>query len=149
MYSVTRGVMAKRKHFLFEEIEKYLRNKVCPSNIAAKGYSSKSNFRRATRKYSFKDRYLFYKKRIVIKDRNRQMEIISRYCRAIRWISRFIQRGAAEFNIISTRVDKFYIQQEYACYICFITYLLTFFKYVVVQFLQKKLLFWSKFAVFC
>ena len=68
--------MAKRKHFLFEEIEEYLRNKVYPSNIAAKDYGSKSNFRRATRKYSFKDGHLFYKKRIVIKDRNRQMEVI-------------------------------------------------------------------------
>ena len=38
-----------------------------------------------------------------------------------------IQRGAAELNIISKRVDKSYIQQEEACYICFIIYLLTFF----------------------
>ena len=76
MYSVTRGVVAKRKHFLFEKIEEYLRNKVYPSNIAAKDYGSKSNFRRATRKYSFKDGHLFYKKRIVIKGRNCQMEII-------------------------------------------------------------------------
>ena len=68
--------MAKRKHFLFEEIEEYLRNKVYPSNIAAKDYCSKSNFRRTTRKYSFKDGHLFYKKCIVIKDRNCQMEII-------------------------------------------------------------------------
>ena len=76
MYSVTRGLMAKRKHFLFEETEEYLRNKVYPSNIAAKDYGSKSNFRRTTRKCSFKDGHLFYKKHIVIKDRNRQMEII-------------------------------------------------------------------------
>ena len=68
--------MAKRKHFLFEEIEEYLRNKVYPSNIAAKDYGSKSNFRRATRKYSFKDGDLFDKIRIAIKDRNRQMKII-------------------------------------------------------------------------
>ena len=38
-----------------------------------------------------------------------------------------IQRGATELNIISTRVDKSYIQQEWACYICFIIYVLTFF----------------------
>ena len=31
-----------------------------------------------------------------------------------------IKRGAAELNIISTRVDKSDIQQEWACYICFI-----------------------------
>ena len=68
--------MAKRKHFLSEKIEEYLKNKVYWSNIAAKDYGSKSNFRRATRKYSFKDGHLFYKKRIVIKDRNLQMEII-------------------------------------------------------------------------
>ena len=76
MYSVTCGVMEKRKHFLFEEIEECFRNKVYPSNIAAKDYGLKSNFRRATRKYPFKDGHLFYKKRIVINDRNRQMEII-------------------------------------------------------------------------
>ena len=76
MYGVTRGVMTTRKHFLFEEFEEYLRNKVYPSNIAAKDYGSKSNFRRVTRKSSFRDGHLFYKKHIVIKDRNRQMEII-------------------------------------------------------------------------
>ena len=68
--------MAKRKHFLSQEIEEYLKNKVYWSNIAAKDYGSKSNFRRATRKYSFKDGHLFYKKHIVIKDKNLQMEII-------------------------------------------------------------------------
>ena len=68
--------MAKRKHFLFEKIEEYLRNKVYPSNIVAKDYGSKSNFRRATRKYSLKDGHLFYKKRIAIKGRNHQIEII-------------------------------------------------------------------------
>ena len=45
--------MAKRKHFLFEEIEEYLRNKVYPSNIAAKDYGSKSNFRRELLKILF------------------------------------------------------------------------------------------------
>ena len=40
-----------------------------------------------------------------------------------------IQRGAAELNIITTRVDKSYVQQEWACYICFIIYL-----YYIVQF---------------
>ena len=68
--------MAKRKHLLFEKIEEYLGNKVYPSIIVAKDYGSNSNFRRVTRKYSFKDGHLFYKKSIVIKDRNRQMEII-------------------------------------------------------------------------
>ena len=37
-----------------------------------------------------------------------------------------IQRGPAELNIISRRMDKSYIQQEWACYVCFIIYLLTF-----------------------
>ena len=68
--------MVKRKHFLFEKIEGYLRRKVYPSNIATKYYGPKFNFQRATRKYSLKDGHLFYKKRIVIKDRNLQMEII-------------------------------------------------------------------------
>ena len=36
----------------------------------------KSNFRRATKRYSFRDGHLFYEQRIVIKDRNRQIEII-------------------------------------------------------------------------
>ena len=76
MYGVTRGVIEQRNHFLFEEIEEYLRYKVYPSNIVAKDYGSKSNFRRATGKYSFKDGHIFYKKCIVIKDRNRQMKII-------------------------------------------------------------------------
>ena len=65
--------MAKRKHFLIEEIEEYLTNKVYPSNIAAKDYGSKSNFRTATRKYSVKDGHLFYKNCIAIKDINCQM----------------------------------------------------------------------------
>ena len=68
--------MAKRKHFFFGEIEEYLRNKVYPSNIVVKNHGWKSSFQRATGKYSFLDGHLFYKKRIVIKDRNRQMEII-------------------------------------------------------------------------
>ena len=38
-----------------------------------------------------------------------------------------IQRGPDELNIISRRMDKSYIQQEWACYVCFIIYLLTFF----------------------
>ena len=69
--------MAKaRKHFDFDEIEEYLRNKTYPSTIPARDYGSKSNFRRATKRYEVKDGHLFYKKRLVIKDKERQMEII-------------------------------------------------------------------------
>ena len=61
-------IMAKaRKHFDFDEIEEYLRNKTYSSTIPA---------RRATKRYEVKDGHLFYKKRLVIKDKERQMEII-------------------------------------------------------------------------
>ena len=60
--------MAKaRKHFDFDEIEEYLRNKIYPSTIPA---------RRATKRYEVKDGHLFYKKRLVIKDKECQTEII-------------------------------------------------------------------------
>ena len=65
-----------RKHFDFDEIEEYLRNKTYPSTMAAGDYGSKSNFRRATKRYEVKDGHLFYKKRLVIKDKEHQMEII-------------------------------------------------------------------------
>ena len=69
--------MAKaRKHFDFDETEEYLRNKTYPFTISARDYGSKSNFRRATKRYEVKDGHLFYKKRLVIKDKERQMEII-------------------------------------------------------------------------
>ena len=61
-------IIAKaRKHFDFDEIEEYLRNKTYSSTIPA---------RRATKRYEVKDGHLFYKKRLVIKDKERQMEII-------------------------------------------------------------------------
>ena len=68
--------MAKvRKHFDFDEIEEYLRNKTYLSTVLARDYGSKSNFWRATKHYEVKDGHLFYKKRLVIKDKERQMEI--------------------------------------------------------------------------
>ena len=69
--------MAKaRKHFDFDEIEEYLRNKTYPSTIPAKDCGSKSNFRRATKHYEVKYGHFFYKKRLVIKDKECQIEII-------------------------------------------------------------------------
>ena len=69
--------MAKaRKHFDFDEMEEYLRNKTYPSTIPARDYRSKSNFRRATKRYKVKDGHLFYEKRLVIKGKEHQMEII-------------------------------------------------------------------------
>ena len=60
--------MAKaRKHFDFDEIEEYLRNKIYPSTIPALVYGSKSNFRRTTKLYEVKYGHLFYKKRLIIK----------------------------------------------------------------------------------
>ena len=64
------------KLFDFDEIEEYLRNKTYPSTIPARDYGSKSNFQRATKHYEVKDGYLFYKKKLVIKGNERQMEII-------------------------------------------------------------------------
>ena len=69
-------IMAKvRKHFDFDEIEEYLKNKTYLSTVLARDYGSKSNFSRATKHYEVKDGHLFYKKRLVIKDKERQMEI--------------------------------------------------------------------------
>ena len=69
--------MAKgRKHFDFDETEEYLRNKTYPSTILARDYESKSSFRRAKNRNEVKNGHLFYKKRLVIKDKEYQMEII-------------------------------------------------------------------------
>ena len=81
-------IMAKaRKHFDFDEIEEYLRNKTYPSTISTRDYGSKSNFRRAKKRYEVKDGHLFYKKRLVIKDKERQTEII-----------RDVHRGFGDFE---------------------------------------------------
>ena len=72
-----------RRHFNFDEIEEYLGNKTYPSTIPARYYGFKSNFRRATKFYEVKDGHLFYKKRMVIKDKERQMEIIRHVHRGI------------------------------------------------------------------
>ena len=64
-----------RKHFDFDEMKIILEIKH-PSTIPARDYGSKSNFRRATKRYEVKDGHLFYKKRLVIKEKERQMEII-------------------------------------------------------------------------
>ena len=69
-------IMAKvRKHFDFNEIKEYLRSKTYPYAVPARDYVSKSNFRRPTKCYEVKDGHLFYKKRLVIKDKECQMEI--------------------------------------------------------------------------
>ena len=48
--------MAKaRKHFDFDEIEEYLRNKTYASTIPARDFGSKSNIRGATKSYEVKD----------------------------------------------------------------------------------------------
>ena len=73
----------RRKHFDFDEIGEYLRNKTHPSTMSSRNYGSKSNFRRATKHYEVKDGHLSYKKRLVIKGKERQMEIIRNVHRAI------------------------------------------------------------------
>ena len=45
-------------------------------NIPVQDYVSKSNIRRATKRYEVKDCHLCYKKRLFIKDKERQMGII-------------------------------------------------------------------------
>ena len=65
-----------RTYFDFDEIEEYLRNKIYPPTIPARDYESKSSLRRATKRCKVKDGHLFYKKRLVIKDKERQMAII-------------------------------------------------------------------------
>ena len=64
-----------RKHD-FDEIEEYLRNKTHPSTMPLRDYGSTSNFQRAIKCYEVKDGHLFYKKRLVIKKKESQMEII-------------------------------------------------------------------------
>ena len=64
-----------RKHFDFDEIGEYLRNNIYPSTIPVQDYGSKSNFQRAAKHHEVKDGHLFYKKRLIIKDKDRQMEI--------------------------------------------------------------------------
>ena len=78
--------MAKaRKHFDFDEIEEYLRNKTYPSTIHARDYGCKSNFRRATKRYKVKDGHFFIRKDWLSKTKNeeRQMEIIRDVYRGI------------------------------------------------------------------
>ena len=63
----------------FDEIEEYLRNKIYPPTIPARDYGSKTNLLRRSKRskrYEVKDGHLFYKKRLAIKDKERQMEII-------------------------------------------------------------------------
>ena len=66
-----------RKHFDFVEIEEYLRSRTYPTTISLKDFGSKSNFRRDAKKYEVKDGHLYYGKRLFVKERNRQIEIIS------------------------------------------------------------------------
>ena len=69
--------MAKaRKHFDFDEIEEYLRNKTYPSTLPARDYGSKSSFRRATKRYEVKVAIYFIRKDWLSKNKKRRMEII-------------------------------------------------------------------------
>ena len=82
-------------HFDFDEIEEYIRNKTYLSTIPARDYGSKSNFRRATKRYEVKDGHLFYKKRLVIKDKERQIEII-----------RDVHRGIGDFPRLWPHIEE-------------------------------------------
>ena len=54
-----------------------MKNKDYPeSSIAKIDYGSKSNFRRAAKKFSIKDSHLFKENKLVAKDRARQLEIV-------------------------------------------------------------------------
>ena len=59
-----------RNHFELQEIENFLRNKEYPNKIDKKDFGSKSNFRRAAKKFVIKEN------KLVIKDRSRQLEIV-------------------------------------------------------------------------
>ena len=65
-----------RNHFQLQEIENFLRNKEYPNKIDKKDFGSKSNFRRAAKKFSIKDSHLLKENKLVIKDRSRQLEIV-------------------------------------------------------------------------
>ena len=98
-------IMAKaRKHFDFDEMEEYLRNKTYPSTIPARDYRSKSNFRRATKRYKVKDGHLFYEKRLVIKGKEHQMEIIRDIHRSIGDCEQ--SKAMASHRGKNTRYDK-------------------------------------------
>ena len=98
-------IIAKpRKHFDFDEIEEYLRNKTYPSAISAQDYGSKSNFRRAAKRHEVKDGHLFYKERFVVKDKESQMEIIRDVHRGIGESER--SKTVASRRGIKTTYDK-------------------------------------------
>ena len=61
-------------HFGLEEIENFIRKKEYPDRIAKNDYGVKSNFRRAAKKFSIKDCYMFKENKLVIKDRSRQRD---------------------------------------------------------------------------
>ena len=97
--------MAKaRKDFDFDKMEEYLRNKIYPSTIPARDYRSKSNFRRATKRYKVKDGHLFYEKRLVIKGKEHQMEIIRDMHRSIGDCEQ--SKAMASHRGKNTRYDK-------------------------------------------
>ena len=100
-------IMAKaKKNFDFDEIEEYLRNKTYPSTIPAQDYGSESNFWRATKHYEVKDGHLFFKKILVIKDNEHQMEII-------RDVHRGIGDSEQSKTMASHREKKHCVWQNY------------------------------------
>ncbi|XP_047137453.1 uncharacterized protein LOC124813956 [Hydra vulgaris] len=76
-------MVKERKHFHFDNIEDYLRNKKHISTISTHDYGIKSNFQRAAKRFEVKDGHLFYNKRMVIKDKELQIEVIRDFYRGI------------------------------------------------------------------
>ena len=68
--------MGCRKKFSLDEIEDYVRNKEYPDHIDKSNYGLKSNFRRAASSFSIKNSHLLKDNKLVIKDRQRQLELI-------------------------------------------------------------------------
>ena len=67
----------KRQYFDLKDIQHFLRTKEYPSKIEPKDFGSKSNFRRATKRFALKSGQMFYKnKRLVVFEEDRQVEII-------------------------------------------------------------------------
>ena len=68
--------MGCRKKFSLDEIEDYVRNEEYPDHVDKSNYGHKSNFRRAASTFSIKNSHLLKDNKLVIKDRQRQLELI-------------------------------------------------------------------------
>ena len=73
-------VKKSRSHSDFEDIETHIRLGDYLSSISAKDFGSKSNFRRAAKKFRIKDGYLYHGKKFVIKGYVRYKGYLLKMC---------------------------------------------------------------------